>query len=84
MAEADPVALFLELSAAIGGLNARGLFHSAKWAAELLVGLPPSAFETGAKRAADAAAAAMAPEHPRLVAGRAFFQLKVRTQLSGA
>lgn len=80
MAEADPVSLFVELSAAISGLNARGLFHSAKWAAELLTGLPPAAFESGAKLAAEAAAAATAPEHPRLVAGRAFFQLKVRAE----
>lgn len=77
MTDLDAVSIYVELSAAIGELQARGLQQSVKWAAEQLVGLPDHAFEAGAKQAAEATARAVQPEHPRLVQGRSYFELKV-------
>lgn len=74
----DAVAVYVELSAAIGQLQARGLHQSVKWAAEQLVGLPEEAWELGVAQAAKAAAQQQEPQHPRLVQGRNFFELKVR------
>jgi hypothetical protein len=73
----DAVAVYVELSAAIGQLQARGLHQSVKWAAEQLVGLPEEAWELGAAQAAKLAAQQQEPEHPRLVQGRNYFELKV-------
>lgn len=73
----DAIAVYVELSAAIGQLQARGLHQSVKWAAEQLVGLPEEAWELGAAQAAKAAAQQQEPQHPRLVQGRNFFELKV-------
>jgi hypothetical protein len=77
MAELDAVSLYVELSAAIGEQQARCLQQSVKWAAEQLVGLPEAAFEAGAQQAAEARARSWQPEHPRLVQGRSYFDLKV-------
>lgn len=77
MAELDAVSLYVELSAAIGEQQSRCLQQSVKWAAEQLVGLPEAAFEAGAQQAAEARARSWQPEHPRLVQGRSYFDLKV-------
>eukprot|EP00883_Tetradesmus_obliquus_P015588 jgi/Sobl393_1/8739/SZX78120.1 len=76
MAELDAVSLYVELSAAIGEQQSRCLQQSVKWAAEQLVGLPEAAFEAGAQQAAEARARSWQPEHPRLVQGRSYFDLK--------
>lgn len=69
--------MYVELSAACLQLRARGLQQSVKWAAEQLVGLPEEAWELGATEAAKLAAQQLGPEHPKLVQGRCFFELKV-------
>jgi hypothetical protein len=42
-----------------------------------LVGLPEAAFEAGAQQAAEGKARSCQPEHPRLLQGRSYFDLKV-------
>lgn len=73
----DPVSIYVELSAAIYELQARGLQLQVKWAAEQLVGLPEHAYEQGAQRAAQHKTQQLQPEHPRLIQGRCLFELKV-------
>lgn len=70
--------MYVELSSAIAQLRARGLHQSVKWAAEQLVGLPEDAWEQGAAQAAKLAAQQPELEHPKLIQGRNFFELKVR------
>lgn len=74
----DAVAVYVELSSAIGQLQARGLHQSVKWAAEQLVGLPEEVWESGAAQAAKLSAQQLQREHPKLVQGRNYFELKVR------
>eukprot|EP00879_Flechtneria_rotunda_P023489 GHRR01024847.1.p1 GENE.GHRR01024847.1~~GHRR01024847.1.p1 ORF type:complete len:117 (+),score=28.23 GHRR01024847.1:242-592(+) len=72
----DAVTLYVELSAALNELQARGLGQSVKWAAEQLVGLPEHAYEPGAKLALEARVRSIEPEHPKLTHGRAYFEHK--------
>jgi hypothetical protein len=69
---------YAELSRAVTDLRERGLQQSAKWAAEMLCGLPADA-ATGAADAlaADAAASARAPDPPALLLARACFADRV-------
>lgn len=76
----NPAAIYAELSAAIQELQARGLQLQVKWAAEQLVGLPEHAFEAGAQQAAEAKTQKAQSEHPRLIQGRCYLELKVRQQ----
>jgi len=71
--------VYVELSTAIQQLRARGLQQSVKWASEQLVGLPEEVWEVGAAQAAKLAVQLelSQPEHPKLVQGRCFFELKV-------
>jgi hypothetical protein len=73
----DAVAVYVELSAAVSQLRVRGLHQSVKWAAEQLVGLPEEAWELGAAQSAKLSAQQPELEHPKLVQGRNFFELKV-------
>jgi hypothetical protein len=73
----DAVAVYVELSAAVSQLRARGLHQSVKWATEQLVGLPEDAWKLGAAQAAKLSAQQQELEHPKLVQGRNFFELKV-------
>lgn len=75
--EGTAASVYVELSLAIVQLRSRGLQQSVKWAAEQLVGLPEEVWEAGAAQAAKLAAAQQEPEHPKLVQGRCFFELKV-------
>lgn len=77
MASSHDAAVYVELSSAITQLRARGLHQSVKWAAEQLVGLPEDAWEQGASQAAKLAAQQLELEHPKLIQGRNFFELKV-------
>lgn len=73
----DAAGVYVELSSAITQLRARGLHQSVKWAAEQLVGLPEDVWEQGAAQAAKLTAQQAELEHPKLVQGRNFFELKV-------
>lgn len=73
----DAVSVYVELAGAIQQLKARGLQQSVKWAAEQLVGLPEQCWEAGAGEAAARQKQAAEPEHPKLVQGRCFLELKV-------
>ena len=79
--DCDPVSIYVELSAAIYQLEARGLQLQVKWAAEQLVGLPEHAYEQGAQKAAQYRVQQFQIEHPKLILGRSLFQLKVGTAL---
>jgi len=73
----DAVSIYVELSVAISELQTRGLQQSVKWAAEQLAGLPERAHAAGAIKAAEVLAQGVQPQHPKVVQGRAYFQLKV-------
>lgn len=73
----DGVSIYVELSVAICELQSRGLQQSVKWAAEQLVGLPERAHAAGAIKAAEVQAQSLQPQHPKLIQGQAYFQLKV-------
>ena len=74
---ADAAARYVELALAVADLSERGLNASAKWAAEMLCGLPPEAAEAGALKLSAARAAraadAKAREPPELLLARACF-----------
>ncbi|GBF90303.1 anaphase-promoting complex subunit 8 [Raphidocelis subcapitata] len=71
---ADAAARFAELSAAAAELTDRGLTAAAKWATEMLCGLPPGAAAGAAELlAVDAAARAADPDPPTLLLARACF-----------
>lgn len=75
---ADGAGRYAELSRAVLDLQERGLAASAKWATEMLCGLPPEAAETaGDKLAAAAAERGRRPEPPALMLARACFADRV-------
>jgi hypothetical protein len=80
---ADAGACYAELSRAAADLSDRALAASAKWAAEMLCGLPDGAADAAAPQlAADAAARGAAPDPPQLMLARACFADRVSSATS--
>jgi hypothetical protein len=78
----DAAARYAELSRAAADLSDRALAASAKWAAEMLCGLPPGAAGGAAEQlAADATARGAATDPPQLMLARACFADRVRRKL---
>lgn len=74
----DAASRYAELSRAVLDLSERGLHQSAKWATEMLCGLPAEAMDAAAgKLAAAAAERARCPDPPAFLLARACFADRV-------